>query len=247
MKLTIGLFTGAAIVAGIAGCTPSPLDEDYWATKRPLGESLDAYQPTREPEPSASLPQASPVEEVEGDLVLRDALAAALLHNPDLARFGYDVRSAEARAVQAGLWLNPELGFEAENIGGSGDFEGIESAEVTLALSQTFPLGGDIQRRKDLARLQGRLAGWIPGAAGRAARRSHTTVRQRAGGPASGGTCPRIAQPCGAGRRFDWPPRRGRRRSGGGAVPRGGTGGHGPDRDCAGPSNPLNRHGSNWR
>lgn len=95
-----------------------------------------------------------------GELLLRDALAAALRGNPSLSRFGYDIRAAEARVVQAGLWLNPELGIEVENVGGSGDFVGVESAEVTLALSQTFPLGGDIGRRKELARLQGRLAGW---------------------------------------------------------------------------------------
>jgi len=160
MKKIIGLFACSAIVAGVGGCAPSPLNEDYWAAKRPLGESVEAYQPSRDPKLLTSLPQASRVDEVRGDLVLRDALAAALLRNPDLVRFGYDVRAAEARVVQAGLWQNPELAFEAENIGGSGDFKGIESAEITLSLSQTFPLGGDLERRKELARLQGRLAGW---------------------------------------------------------------------------------------
>ena len=98
--------------------------------------------------------------ELSGELLLRDALAAALRGNPSLSRFGYDVRAAEAEVVQAGLWPNPELDFELENIGGTGELESTDSAEVTLALSQTFPLGGDIEKRKKLARLQGRLAGW---------------------------------------------------------------------------------------
>jgi cobalt-zinc-cadmium efflux system outer membrane protein len=92
--------------------------------------------------------------------MLRDALAAALLRNPELARFGYDVRASEARVVQAGLWANPEFEIEVENFGGSGELGGVDAAEFTLALSQTFPLGGDIKRRQELARLQGQLAGW---------------------------------------------------------------------------------------
>jgi cobalt-zinc-cadmium efflux system outer membrane protein len=95
-----------------------------------------------------------------GEIALRDALAAALLGNPELMRFGYDVRAAEARVVQAGLWANPELELELDEFGGTGELEGVDAAEVTIALSQAFPLGGDIERRQRLARLQGRLAGW---------------------------------------------------------------------------------------
>ncbi len=165
MKKITGLLASTAIGLGVAGCSPSPLDQDYWAMKRPLGESLGTVQPPRNlDEPPEQITSAAAetdaIAELEGELALRDAMAAALLRNPELARFGYDVRAAEAEVVQAGLWPNPELDIELENVGGTGELESTDSAEVTLALSQTFPLGGDIERRKKLARLQGRLAGW---------------------------------------------------------------------------------------
>lgn len=163
MNKTLGLFAVPALAVGVAGCSPSPLNEDYWATRRPLGGSFDTVQPSREL--TGNLSRAQPRESaindaMTGDLVLRDALAAALRGNPSLSRFGYDVRAAEAEVVQAGLWPNPELDLEVENFAGSGDLDGADAAEVTLALSQTFPLGGDIEKRQELARLQGRLAGW---------------------------------------------------------------------------------------
>lgn len=95
-----------------------------------------------------------------GDLTLADAIAAALRSNPELSGFGYDVRAAEARVVQAGRWQNPDLGLELENFAGSGGLDGTDAAEATLSLSQTFPLGGDIRRRQALAELEGRLIGW---------------------------------------------------------------------------------------
>lgn len=160
MKKSAGLMICSAMIAGLIGCAPSPLDESYWASRRPLGDALEVYQPPRDPAPSDPSSQIPPAQKPQGNLVLRDALAAALRGSPSLSRFGYDVRAAEARVVQAGLWPNPELDFELENIGGTGELEGVDSAELTLVLSQTFPLGGDIEKRKELARLQGRLAGW---------------------------------------------------------------------------------------
>ena len=159
MNHTIELLICAAVGIGLAGCASSPLN-DSWVLRRPLGESYETYQPPRALDQANSQPPGHPVDELTGDLSLRDALAAALLGNPDLSRFGYDVRAAEARTVQAGLWSNPELSLEIENFAGSGAFDGVDAAEITLSLSQSFPLGGDIKRRKDLARLQGRLAGW---------------------------------------------------------------------------------------
>jgi len=62
--------------------------------------------------------------------------------------------------MQAGRWSNPELDVEVENFGGSGRFSGIDSAETTVSLAQTFPLGGDIARRRELAQARTRLANW---------------------------------------------------------------------------------------
>lgn len=143
----------------MAACqSRSPLDSS-WAEARPLGERLEAYRPPAQPDTEPP-DRGEKMPELTGQLTLRDAMAAALLRNPELARYGYDVRAAEARIVQAGLWPNPELQLEVENFAGSGALEGVDGAEVTLALSQTFPLGGDIERRQELARQQGRLVGW---------------------------------------------------------------------------------------
>ncbi|MEQ9453820.1 MAG: TolC family protein [Phycisphaeraceae bacterium] len=98
--------------------------------------------------------------EPAGDLTLAHAIAASLRSNPELSGFAYDIRAAEARVVQAGLWQNPELGFELENFAGSDELDGVDGAEATLSLSQTFPLGGDVRRRQALAELEGRLVGW---------------------------------------------------------------------------------------
>ncbi len=99
-------------------------------------------------------------EEPSGALSLGQAMALAVARSPELQAYAWDVRRAEARALQAGLWPNPELEAEIENVGGSGSFSGTGSAETTVSLAQTFPLGGDIERRRDLAELDARLAGW---------------------------------------------------------------------------------------
>jgi cobalt-zinc-cadmium efflux system outer membrane protein len=62
-------------------------------------------------------------------LTLREALAAALRDNPELDAAARDVGARQAQVWQAGLLPNPEVRLEAENIGGSGDFAGVESAE----------------------------------------------------------------------------------------------------------------------
>ena len=77
-----------------------------------------------------------------GVIDLRDALAAALLGNPDLAAFSWEVRAREARTLQAGRFPNPELATEFEDFGGSGDRSGWQSAQSTLSLSQLIELGG---------------------------------------------------------------------------------------------------------
>jgi len=98
--------------------------------------------------------------EPEGTITLRDALAAALLRNPDLASFSWEIRVREARALQAGLRPNPELALEVENVAGSGAFNGVGRAETTLTLGQLIELGGKRMKRRRVAELGATLAGW---------------------------------------------------------------------------------------
>src|SRR5690554_2512483 len=85
-------------------------------------------------------------------LTLREALSRSLEHSPALAEFPYRQRAAEARALQASLSPNPELSLEVENLAGSGRFDGADSAEVTLALSQVIELGNKRRLREAVAR-----------------------------------------------------------------------------------------------
>lgn len=157
MRRYCGVTAMILITAGF-GCAPRPLESSLWPEARPLGRELETVRPDeRAPRTSEVIPQSpSPA----GTLALRDAMGAALIGSPELSRFGYDMRAAEAEVVQAGLWPNPELGIELENFAGSDALDGVDGLETTLSFSQTFPLGGDIERRKELARWQGRLAGW---------------------------------------------------------------------------------------
>jgi cobalt-zinc-cadmium efflux system outer membrane protein len=95
-----------------------------------------------------------------GVLRLRDAIGAMLLGNPGLAVFSWEVRSREARAVQADLLPNPELTAEVENLGGSGERDSFEQAETTVWLAQLVQIGGKRAKRSRLAALEHDLSGW---------------------------------------------------------------------------------------
>ena len=76
-----------------------------------------------------------PAADLTEGVTLAQALALTLKQNPDLAAFSWDVRSAEARVLQARLRPNPELGTQSEDIGFS-------LSQTTLQLSQLIELGG---------------------------------------------------------------------------------------------------------
>lgn len=153
---------GTVVIAalGLAGCQPGPLDDAAWPQERTLGERLSAYRPPAQPSEARNDDAALALADPTGELTLRQAMALAVMRNPELRAFGWDVRRAEAQALQAGLGPNPELEVEFENFAGSGPFSGTDSLETTVSLAQTFPLGGDIAHRREVARYQSRLAGW---------------------------------------------------------------------------------------
>jgi cobalt-zinc-cadmium efflux system outer membrane protein len=146
------------IVASLAGCAAHPLHDQGWVIPRPVAARFDAYRsPTDPPDESASFPVFN---EPTGVVTLRDVLSAALLNNPQLESFSWEVRVREARTLQARLWPNPEAGVGVENIAGSGAFSGVDSAETTVLLSQRIPLGGKIRKQTRVAEIERDLAGW---------------------------------------------------------------------------------------
>jgi len=150
-------LASVAHVLVVAGCGPGPLDDDYWPQASPLGRDLEAVRVPTQP---TDVPVEPAFTEPSGELSLRTALSAGLLHNPELASFAWNVRAQEAAVIQAGLYPNPELGMEIENFGGTDGFGGFGASETTIAVGQTILLGGKRDSREQLARLERDLAGW---------------------------------------------------------------------------------------
>jgi len=102
---------------------------------------------------SAQSEEAAPVplQEPSGVLTLAQALGLALERNPGLSPYGWDIRAAEARAIQAGLRPNPELGLELEDVRLGGADDSSRSSR-TFSLSPADGLGAGISRSTDSSR-----------------------------------------------------------------------------------------------
>ncbi|MFQ5607074.1 MAG: TolC family protein [Candidatus Zixiibacteriota bacterium] len=85
-------------------------------------------------------------------LTLDGALSLVAKENPTLRALEYRVLAAQGQQKQAGLWPNPELGLEAEEVGW--DAPGFNESELSVSLSQEFELFGQRSARKNLARSQ---------------------------------------------------------------------------------------------
>lgn len=79
-----------------------------------------------------------------GYLSPKRALELALQHNPRLTTFSSAVEERSHLLRQAGRLPNPELEFEVENFGGSGEFSGSANAETTVRLQQRLELGANV-------------------------------------------------------------------------------------------------------
>lgn len=139
----------------LIGCATHRVDTS-WPAQRPLGDGVKTYRPATSPSEDTSV---EGVPQVEGPLTLAQALSLALMHNPELKAFAWDVRAAEARALQAGVSPNPEFEAEVEEFGGAGERGGFDGAAATFSLSQTLELGKRAKRLA-VADLEGKAAGW---------------------------------------------------------------------------------------
>lgn len=75
-------------------------------------------------------------------LTLTGALQRALEANPRLTAAERDINIATGRKLQASVLPNPEISFDADNVFGTGPYQGTGAAEYTLQLSQLIELGG---------------------------------------------------------------------------------------------------------
>jgi cobalt-zinc-cadmium efflux system outer membrane protein len=91
------------------------------------------------------------IAENSSTLTLQKAMTKALAQSPRLQAFKSRLAMAKGEQQQAGAWSNPEVGIEAENIGGKGTYKGIDSAELTYGISQEIQMGGKISARETIA------------------------------------------------------------------------------------------------
>jgi cobalt-zinc-cadmium efflux system outer membrane protein len=121
----------------------------------------------------------SPVDTAWADaptLTLREALTRTLQFNPDLEAYQYVLKAQDGRITQAGFKPNPTLNSTLENVLGTGENNGLKSAELTIGLSQLIELNG--LRSKRVAVAQGeREALEIEGHIGRLDVLAETTRR----------------------------------------------------------------------
>jgi hypothetical protein len=68
-------------------------------------------------------------------LTFEQAILQSLQKHPELAGYDYRLEAAEALAAQARVGPRPELGLVIEDVAGTGDFTGTESAQTTLSIS----------------------------------------------------------------------------------------------------------------
>ncbi len=152
------------IVTGFVFCGCSQnTDEVVLPQRRALGAEISTFQA-----PAVADKGALPETEVDnpsvvnpsGAINLQQALGLALLGNPELKAFSWQVRALEAARLQASLNPNPELLLEVEEFGGSGPMRGFDGAETTLAVSQLIEVDGKRQKREQVASLDKQIAGW---------------------------------------------------------------------------------------
>lgn len=84
-------------------------------------------------------------------VTLPQALTQGAEQSPRVAQARAQAEAAEARARQAGVSPNPEIGLEIENFAGTGPYRDTRSAETTLSLSQRIELGGKRSARVAVA------------------------------------------------------------------------------------------------
>lgn len=96
--------------------------------------------------------------EYQDTINLSHALALALIKNPELEAYSYNVRAAEARMFQARLLPNPDVEVEVEAYGRDG--KGSDFVESSVVLGQVIELGGKRRKRTRVAEVAGELSGW---------------------------------------------------------------------------------------
>ena len=153
----IKIYTLMLLLLFVFGCTNDPPEHGF-VKALPLGESIKTFRAQQVPfDPNE---QVESIVQESGVLTLNKAMALALLHSPQLQSFSWQVRRTQALRIQAGLWPNPQIDIEMENIAGSGQFRSTSSAETFLGISQVLEIRKKRKKRTLIADLNSKLTGF---------------------------------------------------------------------------------------
>ena len=101
----------ACLALGFAGCASPPAPEPEARAARPRGlerrTARDAVIPASHVEPAALV----------GPVAVDDLVAIAVARNPRLSKAAFAIDAAQGRHIQAGLYPNPDLAINSDEIG----------------------------------------------------------------------------------------------------------------------------------
>lgn len=107
-----------------------------------------------------SLTVTANAENTAATLTLNEALARTLARNPQLYQYRFTKEALMAQRQTSALRPAMALELEVENVAGSGDTQGFDTAETTVALSSVIELGGKRQARVSYADARINQAEW---------------------------------------------------------------------------------------
>lgn len=127
------------------------LSSQAWAEEATLLAQSSADAPASA-DPADPTPVAEPLPPtVSGFITLDAAIQRALVESPRLKSSEFSMMASKGARRQAGVLPNPEVGVEAENFSGQGDYRGTRSAEFTYGVSQLVEIGGKRSARQNAA------------------------------------------------------------------------------------------------
>ena len=140
-------------VMGLTSCSRHSNHQDLQTENRPANATL--HLAIESPDDTAV---RSERVELEEPLNIANAISAALLYNPELKAYSWDIRAADSRVAQARLMPNPELALGVEEFGGRGPRQGFDGVETTIAITQPLETGGKRKHRSKVASLETAVA-----------------------------------------------------------------------------------------
>lgn len=164
LRIRVSLRRISAGVAGLSvlaalGCQKVN-SVDSRPAPRPLGRDVPTYQASAYDDLDLAASVDEQPVEPNGPLTLRQTIALALLHNPELRTFSWQLRAQEAQVLQQSLAPNPVGSAKVENFGGSAPRNSFESAMTTFRISQLIELGDKRVKRTRLAEKNRELSAW---------------------------------------------------------------------------------------